>query len=149
MPALTSILFVDDEHDVGVVADISLTRIGGFQVTVCSSGHEALEHLATNSADLVLLDVMMPGLDGPSTLHRMRHDSRTARTPVAFVTALHQPRDLTRYRLLGVAGVIKKPFDPMALPSQVQNIWDSLHSIVSRDRPTPEPRVPRLVPRTP
>jgi len=124
---LTDILVVDDEHDVVVVADIALSRIGGYQVSVCTSGAEALDHLEQNSPDLVLLDVMMPDLDGPATLQRMRMDPRTARIPVAFVTARHQPRDLYRYRLLGVAGVIAKPFDPMALPSQVQNIWDGIH----------------------
>lgn len=107
MPALSRILYVDDEHDVRVVAEIALSRIGGYDVTACASGEEALTHLDEYGTDLVLLDVMMPGMDG--------------------LTARHQPYDLHRYRILGVAGVIPKPFDPMALASQVQNIWDGLN----------------------
>ncbi len=124
MPALRRILFVDDERDIRVLAEISLTRLGGYEVAVAASGEEALERLQEFPADMVLLDVTMPGLDGPSTLHRMRLDPATARIPAAFVTSRHQPHDLQRYRLLGIAGVIAKPFDAMTLPSQVQNIWD-------------------------
>ena len=124
MPPLRRILFVDDERDIRVLADIALTRLGGYEVALAASGEEALERLGEFEADLVLLDVTMPEMDGPTTLHRMRLDPATARIPAAFVTARHQPHDLQRYRLLGVAGVIAKPFDAMALPSQVQNIWD-------------------------
>ena len=124
MPPLRHILFVDDERDIRVLAEIALTRLGGYDVAVAESGQEALERLQERPADLVLLDVNMPELDGPSTLHQMRLDPRTARIPAVFVTARHQPHDLQRYRLLGIAGVIAKPFDAMTLPSQVQNIWD-------------------------
>lgn len=125
-PPLNKILYVDDERDVRLVAEISLTRIGGYEVQVAESGTDALEQLREFDADLVLLDVVMPGMDGPTTLHQMRLDPATARLPVAFVTARHQPYDLQRYRLLGIAGVIAKPFDPMSLPSQVLNIWDGV-----------------------
>ena len=123
---LSKILYVDDERDVRVVAEIALTRIGGYEVRVAASGMEALDTLRDFDADLVLLDVMMPEMDGPETLQAMRMNPATARLPVAFVTARHQPRDLHRYRLLGIAGVIAKPFDPMSLPSQVLNVWDGL-----------------------
>ena len=125
-PPLSKILYVDDERDVRVVAEIALTRIGGYEVVVAASGMEALDKLREFDADLVLLDVVMPEMDGPETLHAMRMNPATARLPVAFVTARHQPRDLHRYRLLGIAGVIAKPFDPMSLPSQVLNVWDGL-----------------------
>ena len=122
---LSRILYVEDDLDVQVVARMALEAVGGFDVTVCSSGEEALTTGPALGPDLILLDVMMPGMDGPTTLAAMRKTTELAQTPVAFITAKVQPAEVEYYLSLGALGVIAKPFDPMTLADRVRAIWDS------------------------
>ena len=126
-PPLSRILLVEDEPDIRTVAQLSLTALGGFTVECCASGAEALARIPDFRPDMVLLDVMMPGMDGPSTLGRLRADSATARIPVVFMTARVQPQEVIAYRAIGALDVVAKPFDPMALPQQLRDIWDRHH----------------------
>jgi CheY-like chemotaxis protein len=114
------ILHVDDEPDIREVVDISLSLDPNFEARSCASGKEALIAAAAWKPDIILLDVMMPVMDGPATLARLRQDPRTAGIPVIFMTARAQSRELDRFRSLGVVGVIPKPFDPMALAASVR-----------------------------
>ena len=120
---LTSILYVEDEPDIRTVAKMALEMTGGFEVHLCSSGEEALESLAGFTPDLVLLDVMMPGMDGPTTLAELRKHPKGASVPVIFLTAKSQASEISAYRDAGAIGVIAKPFDPMTLASQVSKLW--------------------------
>jgi CheY-like chemotaxis protein len=122
-PTLKRILYVEDEPDIQTVAKLALEAIGGFVVEACSSGHEALRRAEAFRPDLILLDVMMPGLDGPATLRELRGLEALARTPVVFMTARVQPREVADYRAMGAADVIAKPFDPMILPEKVRESW--------------------------
>ncbi|MFP8776959.1 response regulator [Hydrogenophaga sp. RWCD_12] len=127
MNSLERILYVEDEPDIQAVAAMALEMVGGFQVKVCSSGEEALQEVRSFAPDLILLDVMMPGMDGPGTLRALRAMPATARVPVAFMTAKVQPEEVEHYRALGALDVIAKPFDPMTLSTRVRDIWAAQH----------------------
>jgi CheY-like chemotaxis protein len=120
---LNRILYVEDEADIRVVAEIALEVVGGFTVTSCASGAEALDCAARVRPDLLLLDMMMPGMDGLSTLEALRAQPATAATPVIFMTAKVQPAEVAHYKSFGALEVISKPFDPMALAEQIRSIW--------------------------
>ena len=121
------ILHVDDEPDIREVVDISLGLNPDFEVRACASGTEAVA-AAEWSPLLILLDVMMPGMDGPSTLTQLRKNPQTADIPVLFMTARAQPREIEHFIALGAQGVISKPFDPITLASQVQSHLQALHA---------------------
>lgn len=114
------ILYVDDEPDIREIALMALSLDSGFEVRAAAGGPEALRLIAEWMPDLVMLDVMMPGMDGPSTLQRLREDPRTAALPVVFITARAQPTDIQTFATLDARGVIAKPFDPMTLAQQVR-----------------------------
>jgi CheY-like chemotaxis protein len=114
------VLHVDDEPDIREVVEISLGLDPEFETRSCGSGHEALAVSADWSPDLILLDVMMPVMDGPATLARLRNNARTAGIPVVFMTARAQTHELDLFRSLGAVGVIPKPFDPMTLAASVR-----------------------------
>jgi two-component system, OmpR family, response regulator len=126
-PALRRILFVEDDPDIQVVATMALESLGGFSVTSCGSGAEALARFSELAPDLVLLDVMMPGMDGPATLEVLRRLPGAATVPVIFMTARVQAHEVALYREMGAVDVIAKPFDPMTLADTVKTIWSSLH----------------------
>jgi two-component system OmpR family response regulator len=121
---LSRILYVEDDADVRKVATFALKMVGKFVVEACSSGEEALEKAAGFAPQLLLLDVMMPGMDGPTTLARLRELDATATTPAVFMTAKVQPHEVSHYRELGSLDVISKPFDPMTLSANVRGIWE-------------------------
>jgi two-component system OmpR family response regulator len=121
---LDRILYVEDEPDIQAVAKMALELVGGFTLCVCSSGQEALDRAAAFGPDLVLLDVMMPGMDGPSTLKALRAMPGFEAKPVVFMTAKAQPQEIRYFKDLGALDVITKPFDPMALPTTLKAIWD-------------------------
>ena len=109
------VLHVDDEPDIREVVEVSLGLDPDFTVQGCKSGKEALAVAAAWRPDIILLDVMMPGLDGPATLAQLRQNAETAHFPVVFMTARTRARETDRFRSLGAVGVIPKPFDPMTL----------------------------------
>jgi CheY-like chemotaxis protein len=120
---LKSILYVEDEPDIREIAKIALEMVGGFDVAMCASGTEALKRAEGFQPDLLLLDVMMPGMDGPTTLKALRKLQNTEATPVIFMTAKVQPKEVDEYRAMGAVDVIPKPFDPMTLAQSIRDIW--------------------------
>ncbi len=124
---LSRILYVEDEPDIQTVALMALESIGGFTVRACSSGQEAIEATPGFAPDLVILDVMMPGMDGPATMEALRKLPATADVDIIFMTAKVQSHEVERYLALGAVDVIAKPFDPMTLAAQVQAVWDRQH----------------------
>jgi CheY-like chemotaxis protein len=123
LTALHSILCVDDEPDIRQIVQVALSLTEGLTVHTGESGERALELARELLPDLLLLDVMMPGLDGPSTLQRLRTDPAIAHIPVIFMTAKAMAREVALYRKMGAVGVIAKPFDPMQLSKQVLSLW--------------------------
>jgi CheY-like chemotaxis protein len=120
------ILLVDDDDGVREVAQASLELVGGYEVVTASSGQQGLDASRANPPDAILLDVMMPGMDGPTTLARLQEQEETRQIPVVLLTAKTQEADRRRFAALGVAGVLTKPFDPLTLPRAVAEIlgWD-------------------------
>ncbi|MEE9276471.1 MAG: response regulator [bacterium] len=114
------ILMIDDEDDIRTVAQMSLQMVGGFEVFLASGGMEGLEIAERERPDLILLDAMMPDLDGPGTLKRLKENPACSGIPVVFLTAKAQRADLEHLQSLGAAGVLTKPFDPMKLAEQVR-----------------------------
>lgn len=117
-----NLLYVDDEADIREVAVMSLELDGSFEVRDAPSGRAALALLDGWTPDVILLDVMMPEMDGPATLAQIRSRAALSRTPVIFITARAQAQDKARLMGLGAAGVITKPFDPMTLAQDVRAI---------------------------
>lgn len=122
---IRKVMLVDDEDDIRTIGNLSLSRVGGWQTVLAASGAEALSKAATEQPDLILLDVMMPGMDGPTTLGQLRAQEATAKTPVIFMTAKVQKQEVARYLELGAVGVIGKPFDPMTLPAEIKRLLPS------------------------
>jgi two-component system, OmpR family, response regulator len=115
------LLVVDDEPTILELLSGSL-RFAGYEVITATSGAEAVRGAAQSRPDLILLDVMMPGMDGPTTLTHLQKNPRTSAIPVVFMTARAQPREIEHFIGLGAQGVISKPFDPMTLAAQVHII---------------------------
>jgi CheY-like chemotaxis protein len=118
------ILIVDDEDDIREVAQISLEVVADWKVLTASSGCEGLKIARSAQPDAILLDVMMPDLDGPTTFQKLQADPAIRDIPVILLTAKLQPSDRKHFSELGVAGVLAKPFDPLELAGQVR---DTLH----------------------
>ena len=123
------ILHVDDEPDIREIVDLSLSLNPDFQLRSCASGDEALTAAGEWSPSLILLDVMMPRMDGPTTLSHLRKNPETSDIPVLFMTARAQPREIEQFIALGAQGVISKPFDPMTLAFTVRNHLETLKRI--------------------
>jgi len=121
------ILHVDDEPDIREVVDMSLALSPDFEVRACSSGPEAITTAAEWTPALILLDVMMPGMDGPATLAELHSSPKTSDIPVVFMTARAQAREVEHFISLGAQGVISKPFDPMTLANEVRSHLHSLN----------------------
>jgi CheY-like chemotaxis protein len=110
---------IDDEDDIREVAALSLEMTHGWRVTAANGGARGIELATTCAPDAILLDVMMPGLDGPNALRALRAHEVSKSIPVIFLTAKVQPADRDRFMQLGVQGIIAKPFDPMTLGEQI------------------------------
>ncbi len=119
---MTRILYVDDEADIREVACMALELDGGFDVQSAGSGPEAIAAAAAWNPQVILLDVMMPGMDGPATFARLKELPALEGTPIIFITARTQAQDVNALMALGAAGVIAKPFDPMTLSEQVREL---------------------------
>ena len=122
---LNSLLYVDDDADIREIVEMSLGLDGSLRVSSSAGGEHALTVMRSGRPDLVVLDVMMPGMDGPAILLRMRADPDLQHIPVIFMTAKANPQEVARFRDLSAIGVIAKPFDPMALGGQVRALWNS------------------------
>lgn len=121
------VMYIEDDLDIQTVVKMALETVSDMSVQICSSGEEALEKVVSFMPDLILLDVMMPVMDGPATLKAFREIPQIKSTPVVFMTAKVQPTEIDEYRALGAADIIIKPFDPMLLADQVKAIWQQCH----------------------
>lgn len=121
---LNKIMYVEDEPDIRDIAKLVLQNVGGFDVCVVPGGQEALEIIDEYAPDLILLDAMMPGMDGPATFAEIRKLDSFKNTPIAFLTAKLMENDISAFLELGAVGVIAKPFDPMSLSEQVKELWE-------------------------
>lgn len=127
MNRLERVLYVEDDPDIQAVAQLALEALGGFTVKICGSGEQAVREAAAFAPQIILLDVMMPDMDGPATLAALRAQPALAAVPVVFMTAKVRPSEVRELESLGAVGVIAKPFDPMALPGQVKRLWEAAH----------------------
>lgn len=117
---IRKVLLVDDDHEILFIAKMALESLGGYAVCTCASGSEALDRAPGFSPDLLLLDVMMPGMTGPETLAALRGIPAFSETPAIFLTGLNAGDSGNAPRSLGVAGVIHKPFDPLTLAERIR-----------------------------
>ena len=124
MTVLQRILHVEDEPDIQTIVKIALGEMGGFDLLMCSSGEEALAEAEKFSPDLILLDVMMPGMNGPDTLQALRNIPQFINTPAMFMTAKVQTSEIEELMRLGVLDVISKPFNPVTLADDIRGIWE-------------------------
>lgn len=123
MEDLKRILYVEDQQDIQMIARVALESISHFELKICSGGEEALQVLQEYSPQLLLLDVMMPGIDGPQTLQGARKLPGFENIPVIFMTAKVLPSEVDSLMALGALGVIQKPFDPVSLGDEIRQLW--------------------------
>jgi two-component system, OmpR family, response regulator len=123
---LDRILYAEDEPDIQEVAVLALETVGGFDLKICNTGKEALDAATEYKPDLLLFDVMMPDMDGPTAFQEIRKLSGMENIPVIFMTAKVQPEEIANYKELGALDVIPKPFDPMNLADAVRDCWNKL-----------------------
>ncbi len=116
------VLIIDDEDDIREVAALSLESIAGWEVVTANSGSQGLARAAEHQPDAILLDVMMPDMDGPTTFRELRKNPATAKIPVLLLTAKVQSSDQRRFADLGVEAVLFKPFDPLTLSTQIADV---------------------------
>ncbi len=122
-PSLQRLLYIEDEPSIQAIIKLTLEEIGQFTVLGCSSGSEAIAAAVDFMPDLILLDVMMPGMDGPTTLKALRQLPKLASTPVIFMTAKTNSREIADLKAQGAIAVIAKPFDPLTLCDEIKNAW--------------------------
>jgi CheY-like chemotaxis protein len=140
MPELQRILFVEDQSSIFAIIELALAKVGRFEVYGFASGVEAVAQAGNLKPQLLLLDVMMPDLDGPATLARLRQIEALACVPAVFLTAKLEPQQIDWLRSLGAEAVLFKPFDPMTLASQLRDIW--LQSSGNGPAPLPKEQGP-------
>jgi len=116
------ILIIDDEDDIREVAALSLEATAGWQILTASSGAEGIAIASAALPDAILMDVMMPGMDGPTTFRQMQLEPAISHIPVLLLTAKVQGTDQRRFADLGVAAVLFKPFDPLTLAQQISDV---------------------------
>jgi two-component system OmpR family response regulator len=121
--SLQRILVADDEPDILEISKIALETVGGFEVSVCSSGRILLERLSEFEPDLIIVDVLMPDITGPEILTEVRRRPELNSVPVVFLTGVIQEDEIEELRETGVADIILKPFDPMTLADRINDIW--------------------------
>ena len=128
MKKLTRITYIEDDPDIRAVTEMVLENLGGFTLNVCNGGLSALQSAPLFKPDLILLDVMMPGMDGIEVLNKFKNIPELAATPVIFMTAKGQRHEVEGYKKLGAADVISKPYDPMKLVDRIVEIWNHYQS---------------------
>ena len=122
---LRKILLVEDEPDIREITKSTLELVGGFEVETADNGQEGISKAQTYNPDLILMDMMMPGMNGTTTLMEIRKIESLKNIPIVFMTAKVQQHEVAEYKNLGALDVISKPYDPMHLSEQVSRIWDS------------------------
>ena len=125
---LKKILYAEDEEDIREIAVIAIEAIGGFEIMTCDSGVHVIELANSFKPQLILLDVMMPIMDGPTTLLALSKQENLKSIPVIFLTAKIMTDEINRFKEIGAIGIIAKPFDPLTLATQIQAIWDEYHA---------------------
>lgn len=121
---LKKILLAEDDPDLKIIIELALKTLGNYELKICSSGKEALEALNEFDPDLILTDVMMPCVDGPTLLKTVKNDPKYANLPVIFMTAKVQYHEVEEYLKMGALKVIVKPFSPVTLSSEIKQAWD-------------------------
>ena len=116
------VLIIDDEDDIRQVAALSLETVAGWEVVLANSGKQGIERATSEQPDAILLDVMMPEMDGPTTFLKLKSNQKTSHIPVLLLTAKVQGPDQRRFAGLGVAAILFKPFDPLTLASQISDV---------------------------
>lgn len=122
---LTKILYVEDDPHIQRIAQLALQKVGGFEVSICSSGQQALVEVPVFMPDLILLDVMLPEMDGLTIQAKLKQNQASVDIPVVFMTARVQADEVQEYQQRGALGVIFKPFDPMMLAKQLRDLWSA------------------------
>jgi len=122
VPTIKKVLMADDDADIRKICNLSLSAVGKWQVVLAATGAEAVIKAKEEAPGLILLDVMMPGVDGVTAFHQIKEIPALADVPVILITAKVQPEELEKYMSLGIAGVIMKPFDPMRLPQEIMRL---------------------------
>lgn len=125
MPELRKILYAEDEPDVQTVVDLTIQTMSDYQIKICDNGKILLDNVEEYNPDLILLDVMMPEMDGPTTFKNLKSNEKTKNIPVVFMTAKAQVHEVETFKGIGAIGVITKPFDPMTLCDEIQKIWEN------------------------
>ena len=123
---LAKVCYVEDDEDIQRIVRMSLERIGKMTVLVCTDPMKAIDSMKPFAPDLVLLDWMMPGMDGPALFKKMKEHPETRALPVVFITAKASQTDLDELVRMGAVGTISKPFSPKDLPDQLRAIWAKL-----------------------
>jgi len=123
MRRLQRIVHVDGDESIRAIAKVALERIGNFTLLSCASGSEALEKTTQFAPDMILLDVMMPGIDGPTTLKKLREQMDLTEVAIVFMTAKVQSTEIEYYKSIGACNVVLKPFDVMTLSEQLRQYW--------------------------
>jgi two-component system, OmpR family, response regulator len=132
MDELKRVMFVEDDADLFPLIEMSLSLVGGFDVRGFMHGEDAVREAAAFDPQLVMLDFMMPGMDGPTTMSALRQLDGFAAKPYAFLTAKIQEEHVNRLYALGAAEVMSKPFDPVTLPEALKRIWQAWQAAAPR-----------------
>lgn len=123
---LQRVCYVEDDEDIQKIVRMSLERIGKLTVEVIGDPMVAIDAMKAFKPELVMLDWMMPGMDGPTLYRKMQEVPEVREVPVVFITAKASEKELSELRALGAAGTISKPFSPKDLPGQLRDIWERL-----------------------
>jgi CheY-like chemotaxis protein len=127
MEPLQHVLYVDDEPDMRMLVQITLENVGSIKVSLCENALDVLETAIEQKPQMIILDAMMPDMDGPAILQIIKKDARIADIPVVFLTAKTAPAEIEEFIAMGAVGVLKKPFDLTALPGDVRALWEKHH----------------------
>lgn len=124
MKELKKILYAEDEPDVQTIVELTIKSMSNYEIKICENGRKLLECVEEYNPDLILLDVMMPEMDGITTFKKLKDSQSTKDIPVVFVTAKAQVHEVGKFKEMGSWGVITKPFKVMNLCNDIQEIWD-------------------------
>lgn len=124
MSELKKILYAEDEPDVQTIVEMVVQSMSDYEIKACENGRVLMECVEEYNPDLILLDVMMPEMDGPTTFKNLQSNEKTKNIPVIFMTAKAQIHEIKLFNEIGVIGVITKPFDPVQLCPDIQKIWE-------------------------